>query len=144
MNLMTGERVLLESDNKELTLTTLRVRHAYRQGSNLRVTSIMLDAIQACELRKTSHIFLLYLAFFSGLGGVLFSGGRLLNLFIGLILALVLVTTYFATQWYVIRITSGRAELIARASDMSNETAERFIDSVEAARDTRLRDLHSQ
>jgi len=144
MNLMTGERVLLESDNKELVLTTHRIRHSYLQGNTLRVTSIMLDAIQSCELRKTNHTFLLYLAFFSGLGGILFSGGNLLNLFIGLILALVLVGAYFATQWYIISISSGGSELVARASDMSNEVAEQFIDNVEAARDARLTALHSQ
>lgn len=144
MNLIPSEKILLESDNKELVLTTHRVRHTFRQGGELRLTSIMLEALQASELRRISYPAWLYLAGFSVLLGIILYDDNPAFFIAGLILAAICIYAYYFTRRQVLRLTSADGAILAEVKGLSKQASVEFIDAVEIAKADMLLYLHSQ
>jgi len=144
MNLIPNEKILLESDNNELVLTTHRVRHTYRQRGEPRMTSLTLEAVQSCELRRISYPTWLYLASLSVLFGLILDNGSGLYFLIGLILAAIFVYGYSASRPHVLRLASAGGAIVANVEGLPQERITEFIDAVETAKFDLLLHLHSQ
>jgi len=144
MNLLPGEKILLESDNNELVLTTHRVRHSYHRGGELRLTSLTLEALQSCELRQSSYPLWLYLGGFFVLLGLLLSDESQAFLIAGLVVAAISLLAYYASRRQVLRLASSTGAIVAELRGLSQQAAIDFIDAVEAAKLDLLRRLHSQ
>jgi len=134
VNLLQGERVLMESSGKLLTLTSHRVRYETKQAGRSKVISITLDAVASCGLVTRSYPALLGLAVLAVLAGVFSlsrsSDGALL-LFIG---AAILVVVYLVTRSAMIEVASSAGRVLVRARGMSHESLMEFIDQVDAAK----------
>ncbi|HSF81773.1 MAG TPA: hypothetical protein VLA49_11095 [Anaerolineales bacterium] len=144
MNLIPNEKILLESDNKELVLTTHRVRHTFPRRGELRLTSLTLDALQSCELRRVSSPMWLYLAGISFLLGIVLYDDSPAFFIAGLILAAISVYAYYATQRQVLRLASAGGAIVADVQGLTQQALLEFIDAVETAKADLLLYLHSQ
>ena len=134
MKMVTGERVLMESDSKELVLTTHRLRiHAQKWGA-ARVTSIMLEELCSCELSYKSFVILLLLAALGlvGLGGTV-------SPIAGTVVALGCVAAYYLTRRQALVFASPTARIVVVTQGMSIERALEFVDAVEGAKVARRR-----
>lgn len=140
MNLLPGEKIILESDNKSLCLTTHRIRYALKTGREQNITSIMLEELDACKVQHLVQKTWLYFALITVLLSVL---GQVLNirglhpLLPGLILAGFFYFMFFITRKAVITIYAGCASADILTKGMSLETVTDFINEVEKAKNKR-------
>jgi hypothetical protein len=138
VNLMPGEKVLLESDNGKLVLTSRRVSFEASAAGMAEFTSIMLEELASCQITHTSKPILLVLAVLSVLGGAYFNTSRdSTALVIGVIAAVLFVIAYFVTRTQVISLASAGATIHAGTQGMSMDTARQFIDKAELAKNER-------
>ena len=132
MELFPDERVLLESDTKELVLTTHRVRLQARQFGRARLTSILLSELQGCEISYTSSPSLLIIGGLTLLFGFLI--GDTLAVIIGTTLGLLIIGAYLYSRRQVMQLSAGFVAIKVRVEGMGMQNATRFIDALEAAK----------
>lgn len=144
MNLLPGEKILLQSDNNAFILTSHRVRMGIQTTGFSKVTSIMLDELSTCEITAISRPWLLVAALlifliglFSSLSNTPFSRNDPSGIFGGAVIALIFVLTYFATRQKVISLRSSSGAINVATKGMSMENATALINTVEAARNDR-------
>jgi hypothetical protein len=138
LRFLDGERVLLESENGLLTVTTHRVRkHATDRGS-ARIVSMMVESVTSCEVTHDSHPQLLGFAALAVLGGLLLNNSRdNTALVLGLVAAILLAVAYVVTRRQVVRVSSPSAHIDVRLIGMSLEQAVGVVDAVEKAKERR-------
>lgn len=144
MELLPGEKILLESDNGSLVLTTHRVRYEKNVSGLAHTISIMLDQIASCEMRATSHPELLIFAAFSFVGGIVLGmssapyseAGPVLTVG-GIGLAVALAVLYLCSKTQSIALSSAAASIQLYTTGMSIGEARNFIDKVEEAKNHR-------
>ena len=114
-----NEKVILESDNNQLRLTTHRLRYNETASSNSDFTSIMLDKISSIELTYyKSSIWLLIIGILT----------------IPIIVGIILIIIFFTSKRHVVSVTpDGGKPIIFETKGMKREFLEGFIDKVEAA-----------
>jgi hypothetical protein len=133
-----GEQMLLEANNKTLTVTTHRVRFADNRGGSARIASIMLDAVSSCEITHSSNRALLLLAVVALLGGFALNSPRdSTPVAIGAVVAVILVAAYFATRKQVLRVASPSSNIDVLLVGMSIEKATEIVDTIEWAKNGR-------
>lgn len=133
MNTVQGERVLLESSGKVLTLTSHRVRYEAKASGHSKVIGITLDAVASCGLVTRSYPVLLAIAGLAGIGGLVSRNGSS-NGSLLFVAAVILVLAYFITRSAVIEVASAGERIRVSAKGMSRESLMEFIDNVEAAK----------
>ena len=109
MNLMSNERILLESDPKGLILTTHRVRSEDEGLGNAQIKSIMLEELASCAIIQASNNVLLVLAALCVLIGLFITAGGRVDaapFVISLFIAGILVAAYFASRQQVLALAS--------------------------------------
>ncbi len=144
MKLLQGERVLLESDNQELVLTTHRVRFETEKSGSATIISIMLEEISSCQISHATTPILFWLALASALLGVfLFAqgGGRQPGTG-AIVVAIVLAILYAATRRGVISFTSPETVLRVATKGMELDVCRQLIDATEAAKNERFLQRH--
>lgn len=137
MSMMTDERLLLQSDGKNVTLTTHRVRYQSRRLGFTRVVSVMLDNLTSCELKHKSHPWLLVVAaVFVGIAGyyATLPAMRQPTTFAA-IAAGGLIVAYFVTRTGIVALASPTAKITFRVKKRTS--AEHFIDATESAKNDR-------
>lgn len=140
MNHFPNERVLIESDNKTLVLTTHRVRYdAIGKGGGwadrTELVSIMLEELAACAITRISYPVLLLLA----LGGLLLALVSRDNAIIGVALAILFAGGFILSQRQVLLlISSGGGKIQVNTGGMSLQAIRDFVDEVEKAKDARF------
>ena len=118
MEAIENEKLITESDNKQLRLTTHRLRYHESASKNSNFTSIMIDKISSIELTYQSNIWLLII-------GVL-----TLIILVGVIL----IVLFFLTKKHVISIIpDGGKPIILEVKGMKRDFLEDFINKVEGA-----------
>ena len=138
MTTLPGETVVLEADNKTLTLTSHRVRYAMRRTGRARVISVMLESITSCELTHATHPVLLVLAILAVLGGfALHERADSTALIVGVVTAIALAAIYVGTRRQVLRVASPSSRIDVLLVGMSLDQATSVIDSIERAKDAR-------
>jgi len=138
MNLMPGEKQLMESDNRELILTSHRLRFEGKRWGRGQVTSIMLDSLTSCEITYATRPALLVIAaliatFFVSKMGVIMAD----VFFGGMAVAGGFVVAYYSTHRQVISLSSPTASIRLNTGGMSLDVAKRFIDATEQAKSER-------
>lgn len=134
MNLMPGEKVLLESDGKTLVLTTHRVRYEIDALGSGEIKSILLEELASCAMTRTSNPILLVVAAICFLVGLVTGRGAIAG---GFILALILLIIYFVTRKQSLLLASAGATITFDTRGMSPEDVKKFIDRTEAAKNDR-------
>lgn len=113
-----NERVILESDNNQLRLTSHRLRYHETASSNSDFTSIMLDKISSIELKYyNSNIWLLVIGILT----------------IPIVVGIIIIIFFFTSKKHVISVTpDGGKPILFETKGMKREFLEDFIDKVEA------------
>ncbi len=128
--LITGERIIMSSDNDMLILTNMRVRLNAKNSGNSKLISITLDAVAACGLATRSYPILLLLGLCAVLAGLTQHNESQLVL---IIVGVLLVLSYFPSRSAVMTIaSSGKSEIIIPAKGMGRDAIIEFIDALEA------------
>ena len=138
IELLEHEELITESGNKELVLTTHRIRH---YSSDTHITSIMIEKISSVEVNYQSWIILLLLglgfACFGMVAGYNNTPGMMLP---GFVIGLFFIIAYFITRTHVVTISSGGgAKIIFATKGMNTETLLAFIHKIEQAKSNRLK-----
>ena len=144
MNLLPGERKLVEGGNGVLTLTTHRVRFDGRGSGGSQLVSITLDAVASCGLVTKTNPFLVLAALI--IGGLALVFARQLGSWsgYGLVLAVVLAIAYLLTRAGVLSIASAGETILANVKGMDRKAIVEFVDAVEEAKLTALRERGRQ
>jgi hypothetical protein len=140
MHLLSGEKILLESDPKGLILTTHRVQSEVKVFGGDEVISIMLDELASCAITRTSNPIPLILAALCLVIGFMVmtnSRGDATPLITWGIIALIFFGVYYATRRQVIALASSGATIQRSIKGMTLQTAKQFINTVEAAKNER-------
>lgn len=142
MNLMIDEKILMDGDNKQITLTTHRIRQENKKWGKLDLISIMLEQVTSCQYSKKSKpIFLIIGFLLFGLAFIIGSqegeDGPVIASGIALI-GLVLIIIYFFTIERGLFISSATAKIKLNTKGMKDENIKLFIDKLEVAKNNRL------
>lgn len=140
MNDLPDEKLLIESDNKVLVLTTHRVRYdTVGKGSGWtdrnELVSIMLEELAACAIVRTNYPILLLLALVGVLILLLVNGGAIA----GIVLTILSLGGFLASQRQVLLlVSSGGVRIQVSIASMSLQAVREFIDEVEKAKNQRF------
>ena len=117
MNAFENEKLIIESDNKQIRLTSHRLRYYETPENNSDFTSIMLDKISSIELTYyKSSIWLLIIGIVT----------------IPILVGLILVYRFFTLKRHVISVTpDGGKPIIFETKGMKRNFLDDFIDKVE-------------
>jgi hypothetical protein len=114
-----GETLLMESANRQIQLTTHRLRYHETASKNSNFTSLMLDNISSIELTYyQSSIWWLIIGILT----------------IPILVGIVLIILFFTSKRHVVFIRpNGGEPIIFETKGMKRDFLEGFIDKVEAA-----------
>ena len=117
MNAFENEKLIIESDNKQIRLTSHRLRYYETPKNNSDFTSIMLDKISSIELTYyKSSIWLLIIGIVT----------------IPILVGLILIYMFFTSKRHVISVTpDGGKPIIFATKGMKRNFLDDFIDKVE-------------
>ncbi len=131
--LLPGEKVLMTSDKKILTLTNYRVRFDQAATGASNYISICLDCVASCGLVTRSRPLLLVIAAIVGIVGIAQNSNDLKAW--SIIAAMILVGVYFITRKAVIAISSnGGEQIMAPVKGMSRDAIIEFLEALDDAR----------
>lgn len=118
MNAFENEKLIIESDNKQIRLTTHRLRYYETSKKNSDFTSIMLDKISSVELTYyKSSIWILIIGIVT----------------IPIIVGLILIYMFFTSKRHVVSVTpDGGKPIVFQTKGMKRDFLDDFIDKVEA------------
>jgi hypothetical protein len=140
MNYFPNEKVLIESDNKVLVLTTHRVRYdAIGKGGGwadrTELVSIMLEELSSCAITRTSYPILLLLALAALVLAILAQDRAI----VGLALAVLFAGGFFLSQRQVLLLSSaGGGKIQVNTASMSLQSVREFVDEIENAKNQRF------
>lgn len=119
MDMFQNEELIMESNNKQVYLTSHRVRCYESTKKNANFISIMLDRVSSVELTYyKSSIWLLIIGIVT----------------IPIVVGVILIIMYFASKKHVISITpDGGKPIIIQTFGMKRERMTEFITKVEEA-----------
>jgi hypothetical protein len=140
MNKLAGERVLFESENKTLVLTTHRVRFETQSTGFASIKSIMLEEVASCMMIRTSQPVLLVFAALFGLAGItvpFIARGLNAALPLGVAVALIFVALYFASRRQFLSVASAGTTIRVSTGKMNAQAVSQLIDALEWAKNER-------
>jgi len=119
MEVLENEKLITESGNKQIKLTTHRLRYYESPSRNSNFTSIMLDKISSIELTyRKSSIWLLILGILT----------------IPILIGIILIVVFFTSKKHVVSITpDGGKPIIFETKGLKRDFLEDFIHKVESA-----------
>jgi hypothetical protein len=141
MNYFPDEKLLIESDNKVLVLTTHRVRYdAIGRGGGwadrTELVSILLEELSSCAITRTSYPILLLLALASLVLAILADDMAI----VGIALAVLFAGGFFLSQRQVLLLASAGGKIQINTASMSLQAVREFVDEIEAAKNRRYLD----
>jgi hypothetical protein len=140
MDYLPDEKLLIESDNKTLVLTTHRVRYdaigkSGGWADRTELVSIMLEELASCAITRTSYPLLLLLAL-AGLVLALLVEDRAI---VGIALAVLFAGGFFLSQRQVLLLTSsGGSSIQINTGGMNLQDVRDFVDEIEKAKNQRF------
>ncbi|MBS1638168.1 MAG: hypothetical protein JST26_19805 [Bacteroidetes bacterium] len=135
--LFDNEDLLVQSDDKTITLTTHRIRYSEAKGGIENLISIHLEKISSIEMKYTSKPFLIYFGILALVIGTLL--GKASNqvdvIIISLIIGSILIISYFLSRKHTVVISSdGGSKIIFETKGMKSEAHIDFINKIEKAK----------
>ena len=139
MNLLPDENIILESDTKEVVLTSHRILQNINNFSSSERKSIMLEHITSCHTYHKASIIVMIVGLFIGLVSIvgLIMGGTTVK-FLSLIFIVFVASYYIWSKKHKIEISSPSATITMDVDGMAQKAIEQFINSVESAKYSRM------
>ncbi|MCB0284699.1 MAG: hypothetical protein KDF60_19105 [Calditrichaeota bacterium] len=118
MNSLENEKLILQSDNRQIMLTNFRLRYHKNTSRNSDFNSIMLDKISSVELTYESKLWMLIIGIIT----------------IPIVIGVIMIIVFFITKKHVVYITpDGGKPIVFETRGMKREFLEDFINKVEGA-----------
>ncbi|MDI1255677.1 MAG: hypothetical protein PSV16_06215 [Flavobacterium sp.] len=136
--LFNNEKIVTQSANGAVTLTTDRICYEYQQGGRTHHEAIMLEQVTSCNNYFSSSIMLLAMAGISlivGLVGMLTDVNGLLGM---LLVSLLLLLLYVPSRRNVMVIASTQGKMEVTNSGMEGDYIEEFLHTVEVVKYERI------
>lgn len=136
MNYFPDEKLLIESDNKVLVLTTHRVRFDSMEGGlavRKELVSILLEELASCAITRASYPILLLLALAGVVLAVVVEGASI----VGIALAILFTGGFFLSQRQVLLLSSAGSKIQVNIAGMTLRSVREFIDEIEKAKNHR-------
>jgi len=131
MKLLTNEVELLESNTREVVLTSHRIRQDSSDGGIKHLKSIMLESVTSCEFKKSSNpLWIIGGTILIVMGLMVHDPNSDVVMGVGILLAIIYVLTMRKT----VIISSSSCKISFGAKGMSDENIRSFIDRVEEAK----------
>jgi hypothetical protein len=144
--LLSDENLITESDNKEILLTSHRIRYFSKSWGKTKVISMMLENISSIEVHYSSNIIILAAGCIFILAGLIAGGNDQGDpMILGLIVGSLLILSYFITRKHVVTISSdGGTQINLVTGGMKSEVIIGFIDKIEKAKSERFKTVVSK
>lgn len=139
MNLLPDESIILESDTKEVMLTSHRIWQKVNTFDSTEVKSIMLENISSYQTYRQPNIIVMIVGSFIGLvstAGLIMGGTT--ERFLSLIFILFVASYYGWSKKHKIKISSPSTNIIMDVDSMAQKARKQFIDTLENAKHKRL------
>jgi len=145
MQLFPDEKIITQSNDKTVTLTTHRLYQEQKGMGGGTTKSIMLEHITSCESENSRSWFWIVIAAL-GVGGVFYSSNSERNdLMVPSLCVLVIsVVLFMATQRATVKIASPSAVMLINVNRMKREKITEFIDQIEQTKHQRISSLGSK
>lgn len=143
--LFPGERVLTESADKKVTLTTRRIGYSHSSWGSAYHQHIMLEHVSGCEYRYGLKIWLLALAaimIIFGLGAA-FSSGYTATVTGSFCIALVCIYFFLRTRLSEMTISSSGTKMRITVTGLSEKEVLHFLFRIEKAQQEHMRGLYN-
>jgi hypothetical protein len=133
VTLFPNERLICQSTDGNVNLTTHRILYEYKRWGNFKNQSILLEEITACEARDTPHTWAITL-------GILF----LLSAFITspkipwLIFGIICLGIYWNAKKNVVIISCPKTKVKISVDGMRHEKIAELVSKIEQAKDEKL------
>jgi hypothetical protein len=131
MELMKGEKQILESDQGQIILTTHRVRLDISMVGRRKIVSMMLNEVSSCSLKYKSNTTLIILAVASFVLGIMGGSKTIVG---GIIGACIFGAAFYITRKQVLTISSSGESMSIETKGLSSSEVAEFIDSAEKAK----------
>jgi hypothetical protein len=135
------ERLITESGDRRVTLTTHRVRYNSSSTGRGHIISIMLEKISSIEIHYKSWILILLIGILLIVGGLIMGVQDKKDIMIlGLIVGGFCILIYFLTRKHIVTIASdGGAKINFQTKGIKREALLDFINKIEVAKASRLK-----
>ncbi|MGK4568059.1 hypothetical protein [Flavobacterium sp. 3HN19-14] len=140
--LFNNEKIVSQSANGAVTLTTDRICYQYEQDGETQHRAIMLEQVTSCKNNFSSSISLLALAGISFVVGMLGMLTHVNSLYAMLLVSVLLLAIYVPSRRNVMVIASAEGEMEVPASDIEAEYIEEFLNKVEVVKYERIINLN--
>jgi hypothetical protein len=136
MKLFDNEKMLKESENRLLLLTTHRIRQKRSRRGNHDTTSIMLEEISSIRLKYRSYPVLWFLAVISlAMAFVCFSQtSSNENGLICIAAGVFIILAFYITRRHYLSVSSSSAAIELIIEGTNSDEAEKIMDAIEHAR----------
>lgn len=144
LTLFPDERIITESNEQSVILTTHRICYEKQEWGNSYNQSIMLEHITSCENRSKNKYWLIIIAGFAiaiGLFNATINNNEGI-LGVCLLIALLLGLLFQFTKKNLIIIGSPSTKMVINVKGMHKDTVLSFINKIEQAKHTRLTTLN--
>ncbi len=144
LTLFPDEKIVTQSSEGEVTLTTHRISYEYKEWGRSYNQSIMLEHITSCENNNTTQVWLLIIGVLAFLSGI-FAAGKDMDVFWSLALvALVFGLLYWITRRNVVIISSPSTKMQIKVMQMKKDDVLSFINKVEQTKHKRVLSLNTR
>ena len=144
LTLFPDEKIVTQSSEGEVTLTTHRICYEYKEWGRSYNQSIILEHITSCENNNTTQVWMLIIGVLAFLGGI-FAAGKDMDVFWALaLIALVFGLLYWFTRRNVVIISSPSTKMLIKVLQMKKEDVLSFINKVEQTKHKRVLALNSR
>lgn len=139
MNLLPDEKIILESDTKEIILTSHRIWQKVNTFSSTKVKSIMLENISSYQTYRQSNVIVMIIGLFIGLVSTvgLILGGTT-EKFLSLFFIIFVASYYVWSKKHKIEISSLSTNIVMDVDNMAQTARKQFVAKLESAIHKRL------
>lgn len=134
MNLLPGEKTLLESSDQILTLTTHRIRYEEQKRTGNETVSIMLNELTSCSTKN--HYEFAWI-FASAYAFLIVQLTESIEQIAALLATTILFIGFILSNRSVLEFASAGAVIQVKTENMTSQAVQEFIDEVELAKDAR-------
>jgi hypothetical protein len=137
MRLLANEKMIIETDERELVLTSHRVRYHVTSMGNAEFMSIMLDEVASCGIvKKTKPLLIVLAAIFALMGLYAYVNVSHNAAIMFIVIAAVLGVAYFGSIRKLLEIGSAGSSILVNVSKMNLNQIIEFVDELESAKNS--------
>lgn len=142
LSLFPDEKIVTQSSEGEVTLTTHRICYEYKEWGRSYNQSIMLEHITSCENNNSTQIWILILGVLFIFGGIFSGDNDVIMPFVAL--AVVCGLLYWFTRRNLVIVSSPSTKMQIKVVGMERTKVLDFINKIEQTKHQRISSLNNR